>query len=292
MRLVRLGLRGEERPGLLIDGERVVDVSAELRDFGPSFFASGGLDGLPELIGAGQQVASAVGNRRWGAPIARPGKIIGIGMNYTDHAREAGASIPTEPVIFMKAANSVSGPFDPIRLPPGAEKVDWEVELGVVVGSEARYLEDEEAGAAAIAGYLVAHDVSERRYQLERGGQWVKGKSAESFCPIGPWLVTPDEVDSGRLELVCRVNGETMQQGNTADMLFGPAHLVWYLSQFMVLEPGDLVLTGTPAGIGMTTGRYLTEGDVVELSITGLGIQRQECVRASVNNRTKTPFGE
>ena len=217
---------------------------------------------------------------RHGAPIARPGKVVCIGLNYKDHAEEAGMELPGEPVIFFKASNTVVGPYDEVLIPRGSEKTDWEVELGVVIGREARYLDSPAASADHIAGYCVCNDVSERAYQLERGGQWAKGKSCDTFNPVGPWLVTRDEVpDDGNLELMLEVNGQRMQTGNTATMAFGVGHLVWYVSQFMTLEPGDLISTGTPPGVGlgMKPPRYLEAGDTMRLSITGLGTQQQTC---------------
>ena len=283
MRLVRFGPPGEERPGVLGDDETIADITPLVDDLGPDT-----LDGLDELAAA---VGTASGLRsvglegvRLGPPIARPHKILGIGLNYADHAEEAGMEVPAEPVVFSKASSSLSGPHDDILLPPGAEKVDWEVELGVVIGMLSRYLPDEAAAGEAIAGYTIANDVSERSYQLERGGQWIKGKSADSFSPIGPWLVTTEDVkDVSDLELICRVNGVARQSGSTATMIFSPRHIVWYLSQMMTLEPGDLILTGTPPGVGMGTGTYLAEGGVVELEITGLGSQRQVCRRVAVS---------
>ena len=220
---------------------------------------------------------------RVGPPIARPGKVVCIGLNYRDHARETGAAEPDEPVVFMKDPSTVVGPYDPVLIPRGSTKTDWEVELGVVVGAEARYLADLPAAAACIGGYLISHDVSERAFQLERGGQWDKGKSCETFNPAGPDLVTPDEVtDVQRLQLALAVNGVPRQEGSTADMVFGVHHLVWYLSQFMVLHPGDLINTGTPAGVALgTPGEpYLRPGDIVELWISGLGAARQRCEAA------------
>lgn len=283
MRYVRFGRPGAERPGVLVDDETILDISPLTDDIGPASVGS-----LPELSEAVTQATGVVsvplGRVRLGSPISRPHKILRVGLNYANHAKESGASIPGEPVVFGKATSSLSGPFDEILLPPGAEKVDWEVELGVVVGATARYLPDKGAAPGVIAGYLVANDVSERDYQLERGGQWIKGKSADTFCPVCPWLVTSDEVgDVSNLELTCRVNGETRQSGSTAAMIFGPYHLVWYLSQFMTLEPGDLILTGTPPGVGLATGTYLKEGDVVELEVFGLGRQRQVCRNFDLN---------
>ncbi|MEM1097163.1 MAG: fumarylacetoacetate hydrolase family protein [Planctomycetota bacterium] len=215
----------------------------------------------------------------WRSPIGRPGKVVCIGLNYSDHAAEAGMAEPEEPIVFMKAANTVVGPHDPVVIPRGGDKTDWEVELGVVIGREAKYLPDEAAAAEVIAGYCVSHDVSERAFQLERGGQWTKGKSCDAFNPVGPWLVTPDEIDDVQnLGLELTVNDKVMQRGNTSKMIFSVHHLVHYLSQFMTLEPGDLINTGTPPGVGMgmTPPRFLKPGDRVSLSIDGLG--RQECV--------------
>jgi len=215
---------------------------------------------------------------RVGAPVARPGKVVCIGLNYSDHAAETGAAVPAEPVVFMKDPSTVIGPADEVLVPRGSVKTDWEVELGVVIGAPARYLADSDAARDVIAGYLISHDVSEREFQLERGGQWDKGKSCETFNPTGPYLVTPDEVaDPQQLGLRLWVNGEERQNGTTADMIFPVLEVVRYLSQFMVLNPGDLVNTGTPAGVAL--GRpgtpYLRAGDVVELEIDGLGRQRQ-----------------
>jgi len=282
MKLIRVGERGKERPAVLLPDGRALDVSSRVRDFDGEFFENGGVDRLRALSDPGLPRVD-LSATRLGPPIARPWKAIGIGLNYADHARESGSPIPREPVIFMKASNSVSGPDDDILLPRGGDKTDWEVELGVVLGRTARYLPDEAAAAACIAGYCVAGDISERGFQLERGGQWDKGKSCETFCPLGPWLVTPDEIaDPQDLDLLLEVNGRRMQSGNTRTMIFSVRHLIWYLSQMMVLEPGDVLLTGTPPGVGlgMKPPRYLREGDVVELEIRGLGRQRHLCRRA------------
>ena len=220
---------------------------------------------------------------RFGAPIARPGKIVCIGLNYADHAAESGAPIPTEPVVFFKASNTLVGPNDDVHIPHGSVKTDWEVELGVVIGRTCRYLRSEAEALASIAGYMVCHDVSEREFQLERGGQWVKGKSCETFNPAGPWLVTADAVaDPGDLELWLDVNGQRRQTGTTRTMIFGIGEIVRYLSQFMVLDPGDIINTGTPPGValGRPDKPYLRAGDVVELGISGLGRQRQRFVPA------------
>jgi len=220
---------------------------------------------------------------RIGAPIARPHQIVCIGLNYADHAAESGMPIPDEPIVFNKSPNTLVGPRDEIRIPRGSEKTDWEVELGVVIGSECRYLESPEEAWSRIAGLVVSNDVSEREFQLERGGQWVKGKSCETFNPCGPWLVTLDDIpDVRQLAMWLDINGERQQTGSTATMIFEVPFLVWYLSQFMVLEPGDLINTGTPPGVGMgkSPQRFLVAGDVVELGIEHLGAQRQACIPA------------
>lgn len=278
MRFVRFGPPGEERPGVLTDDDTICDISSLVPDLGPTT-----LDRLSDIEAAvdaapGLDIVDAA-DVRLGSPIARPYKILGIGLNYADHAAESGMEVPTEPVVFSKATSSLSGPYDDIVLPPGAFQVDWEVELGVVMGQTVRYLPDENAALAAVAGYTIVHDVSERHWQLHTGGQWMKGKSADTFTPTGPWLVTPDEVgDVAALDLICRVNGDTRQSGNTSTMVFSPGHIVWYLSQFLTLESGDLIATGTPPGVGLASGTYLQAGDTVELEISRLGSQRQLCV--------------
>lgn len=280
MKFVRFGPAGQEKPGVL-DGEgRVVDISSLVDDIGPSTI--GDLAGITERVNAASGLpVHEADSVRFGTPMSRPYKMIAIGLNYADHAAESGMEAPTEPVVFMKATSSFSGPNDDVLLPRGAEKVDWEVELGLVIGKTCSYLPDEAAAMDAIGGYVLVHDVSEREFQLNRGGQWVKGKSADTFSPTGPWLVTPDEAgDVSDLDLTLSVNGEIKQSGSTSTMIFDPGHIVWYLSQFMTLESGDLILTGTPPGVGMATDTYLQEGDVVELEITGLGTQRQVCRRA------------
>jgi 2,4-didehydro-3-deoxy-L-rhamnonate hydrolase len=218
-------------------------------------------------------------DERWGSPISRPGKVICIGLNYSDHAAESGMQVPKEPILFMKGSNTVVGPNDDILIPRKSEKTDWEVELGVVIGRKARYLDSPEEAVSHIAGYVISHDVSERHFQLEREGQWVKGKSCDTFNPLGPWLVTPDEVkDVNNLAMTLSVNGQKKQNGNSGTMVFDVCHLVHYISQFMTLEGGDLS-TGTPPGIGMGQNppQYLKPGDVVELSIEGLGRQKSNC---------------
>jgi 2-keto-4-pentenoate hydratase/2-oxohepta-3-ene-1,7-dioic acid hydratase in catechol pathway len=285
VKLLRYGPAGSERPGVLLDDGRLLDVSAEVDDYGPAFFAGEGVDRVRELIasrGSGLPTVE-VDDVRLGPPIARPHKLMCVGLNYADHAAESGQPVPAEPIVFSKATNTIVGPDDEVLLPRGSVKSDWEVELAVVLGATARYLPDEAAAMRTIAGYCISNDVSEREFQLERGGQWVKGKSCETFNPLGPWLVTADEVgDPQRLDLSLALNGTTVQSGNTETMIFGVAHLVWYLSQFMVLEPGDLLNTGTPPGVGMgmEPQRFLQEGDVMELEVAGLGRQRQVCGRA------------
>ncbi|SDD31360.1 fumarylacetoacetate hydrolase family protein [Nocardioides lianchengensis] len=278
MRFARLGPVGAEIPTVIVDGTHL-DLRPVTADLGPAFFAGGGPDAVRSAVAAGSLVPlEGAADLRVGAPIARPGKILCIGLNYRDHAAETGAAIPEEPVLFMKDPSTVVGPFDTVYVPRKSVKTDWEVELGVVIGTKARYLDSPEQALAHVAGYAVSHDVSEREFQLERGGQWDKGKSCETFNPLGPELVTADEVaDPQDLRLSLSVNGTVRQDGTTADMVFGVAHVIWYLSQFLVLEPGDLINTGTPAGVamGIEGQPYLRAGDVVELTIAGLGTARQ-----------------
>ena len=282
MRLLRVGEPGRERPCVRREDGTVVDVSSLITDVDGGFLAGGGVERLRADMSSRTDLPVVdVDAERIGPCVARPPKVVCIGLNYVDHAEESGQPVPTEPVVFFKAANTVVGPYDDVHIPRTSEKTDWEVELGIVIGSTARYLPDEAAATDVIAGYAVSHDVSERAFQLERGGQWVKGKSCETFNPLGPWLVTPDEVDDvQQLALSLTVNGETMQSGSTSDMIFSAAHVVWYLSQFMVLEPGDLINTGTPAGVGMARQQYLRAGDVTKLEVEGLGRQRQRFVPA------------
>ena len=282
MRLLRVGEPGRERPCVRREDGTVVDVSSLITDVDGGFLAGGGVERLrADMPSRTDLPVVDVDAERIGPCVARPPKVVCIGLNYVDHAEESGQQVPTEPVVFFKAANTVVGPYDDVHIPRTSEKTDWEVELGIVIGATARYLPDEAAAADVIAGYAVSHDVSERAFQLERGGQWVKGKSCETFNPLGPWLVTPDDVDDvQKLALSLTVNGETMQSGSTSDMIFSAAHVVWYLSQFMVLEPGDLINTGTPAGVGMARQQYLRAGDVTELEGVGLGRQRQRAVPA------------
>jgi 2,4-diketo-3-deoxy-L-fuconate hydrolase len=284
MQLMRLGDPGQERPVVRIDDTTYVDVSDVVHDYDARFFAAG-MDALRSVV-AERRAAGATavfGTERIGPPIARPHQILCIGLNYADHAAESGQPVPEEPIVFTKAPNTLVGPDDDVHVPRGSMSTDWEVELGVVIGRRCRYLPDVDAARQAIAGYVVVNDVSERDFQLHRGGQWVKGKSAETFNPCGPWLATADEIDDvGRLGLWLDVNGTRRQTGSTASMIFGPAFVVHYLSQFLVLEPGDLINTGTPPGVGMgqTPPTYLRPGDVMELGIDGLGRQRQAVVAA------------
>ena len=278
VRFLRVGPVRAERPAVLAPDGTLFDLSPLTDDIDGAFLAGAGPDRAREALDADRLERLDAAGLRVGAPVARPGQLVCIGLNYADHAAESGIEPPEEPVVFTKAPNTVVGPHDDVLIPRGSTKTDYEVELAVVLGGTARYLDSPEAAAGVIAGYTVSNDVSEREFQLERGGQWVKGKSCETFNPLGPWLVTPDEVaDPQDLALRLWVNGDAVQDGRTGDMVFGVHHLVWYLSQFTVLEPGDVVNTGTPAGVAM--GRpgqpYLRKGDTVELEITGLGRQRQ-----------------
>lgn len=281
MRLIRFGPRDNEKPGA-VDAEGVRrDCSALIRDYDAATLDT---ESFGRVLGLSETELRALPavpvESRWAAPIARPGKVICIGLNYSDHARESGMPVPEQPVVFFKAPNTIIGPYDEVLIPRGGEKTDWEVELGVVIGSEARYLASQADALRCVAGYCVSNDVSERAFQLEHGGQWVKGKSCDTFNPLGPYLVTPDEIaDVQDLDMSLDLNGQRMQRGNTKTMVFGVAHIVHYLSQYMTLEPGDLISTGTPPGVGLgqKPPRYLRRGDVMELSIKGLGCQRQTC---------------
>lgn len=292
MRLLRIGPPGEERPCAVGPGSVVRDLSAWVPDWAGAALDP---DVLRELGTRLEREAGALPAvdpvaERVGPPVRPGGHLLSIGLNYRMHAAEAGLDLPDEPIVSSKAPTTLVGPYDDLLLPPGGEKTDWEVELAVVIGRRAQYLPDAAAAPAHVAGYATANDVSERSWLLERGGQWVKGKSFESFSPLGPWLVTPDEAgDPQRLRLTCRVNGRLMQDGSTADMVHDVAHLVWYLSQFMVLHAGDVVLTGTPGGValGRPDQPFLRAGDVVEAEVAGLGAHRQLC-RAAVP--VKTPL--
>jgi len=275
MKLVRYGAQGAEKPGLIDAGGRLRDLSAHLPDI-----AGDALARLGDLAALSPESLPLVeGNPRLGACVGGIGKFICIGLNYSDHAAESGMAVPPEPIIFAKYTSAVCGPNDPILIPRGSEKTDWEVELAVVIGKPAKYVTEAEA-LDHVAGYCVVNDVSERSFQTERAGQWSKGKSSDNFGPTGPWLVTPDEVpDAGNLDMWLKVNGQMMQQGSTATMVYKVPFLISYLSQFFTLHPGDVISTGTPPGVGMgmKPPRYLKPGDVVELGIEGLGAQRQVC---------------
>ncbi len=278
MKLVRYGPVGQEKPGLIDGAGALRDLSGRVRDIDGATLAPERLAELKAIDPA--TLPKVPGNPRLGPPVAGVGKIVAVGLNFSDHAAESGMEAPAEPILFMKAVTALSGPNDPVVIPPGAEKTDWEVELAVVIGSVARHVEERHA-LSYVAGYTICNDVSERAYQLERLGQWVKGKSYDSFAPLGPWLVTTDEIpDPQSLRMWLEVNGERMQDGSTATMIFGVAHLVSYISRFMTLMPGDVIPTGTPPGVGMgrKPPRFLKPGDVMRLGIDGLGEQRQECV--------------
>ncbi|HEY1106480.1 MAG TPA: fumarylacetoacetate hydrolase family protein, partial [Agromyces sp.] len=280
MRFARLGPVGTEIP-VLLDGDRVLDLRPVTGDVDGDFLAGAGVERAAAALAAGElPVLPGAETLRVGAPIARPSAVYCIGMNYAAHAAESGSEPPTQLVMFMKAPNTVIGPDDDVTIPPGSEKTDWEVELGIVIGRRASNLESPADARAHIAGFTTVNDLSERDWQLAvSGGQWSKGKSAPGFCPTGPWLATPDELDADDVRLRSFVNGEPRQDSRTADLIFGIDTIVWELSRYLTLEPGDLVLTGTPEGVALS-GRfpYLRAGDVVELEIDGLGRQRQRYV--------------
>jgi 2-keto-4-pentenoate hydratase/2-oxohepta-3-ene-1,7-dioic acid hydratase in catechol pathway len=283
VRFQRLGDPGHEIPVVLDETGAARDLRPLTSDVDGRFLAGDGVARTRVALAEGALPVLDTTGLRTGAPVARPGTLACIGLNYSDHAAETGAEPLREPVVFLKATNTVVGPDDTVLIPRTSVRTDYEVELAVVIGAEARYLADPEAAEAVLAGYAISNDVSERDFQHERGGQWTKGKSCATFNPLGPWLVTPDEVgDPGSLGLRLAVNGQPRQDGNTKDMLFDVAHIVWYLSQFLVLEPGDVVNTGTPAGVafGANDFPYLSEGDEVTVSIDGLGSQRHRIGRA------------
>jgi 2-keto-4-pentenoate hydratase/2-oxohepta-3-ene-1,7-dioic acid hydratase in catechol pathway len=281
MKLIRFGERGKEKPGLLLNDGTRVDISSSGMDYNEEFFAGNGIEKLrhwaEKNAASLPRVESSV---RLGAAICRPSKIVCIGLNYRDHATETKQAIPTEPVIFFKATSALAGPNDPVMMPKGSTKLDWEVELAFAIAKEARYVTKQNA-LDHVAGYVLHNDYSERAFQMERGGQWVKGKSADTFAPLGPFLATRDEIpDSGRLGVWLTVNGITRQKSNTEQMIFGVAELLSYVNQFMTLLPGDVISTGTPAGVGlgMNPPVYLKEGDCVALGIQGLGESQQKVV--------------
>lgn len=278
MKLIRFGEFRNEKPGLLDAAGKRRDCSAHFTDWNDTFFEQGGLAKLAEVdVESLPLVDDSV---RWGSCVARPRKLLCLGLNFADHAAESGDDVPTEPLLFTKGTNTVVGPYDDILIPRRSQKTDWEVELAIVIGRETRYLDSVEQAANCIAGFCMANDVSEREFQKERGGQMVKGKSCDTFCPLGPWLATTDEIaDVNNLAMSLDVNGERRQTGNTQHMVFDPYFLTHYLSQFLTLEPGDVISTGTPPGVGlgMKPPQFLKAGDVVELAVEGLGSQRQTC---------------
>ena len=278
MKLLRHGARGAEKPGMLAADGTIRDLSGVLPDIAGTVLLDEGLSAIAAVDPMSLPIVDA--DTRLGACVGGTGKFICIGLNYADHAAESGMAVPPEPVIFMKANSAICGPDDPIIIPRKSVKTDWEVELAVIIGKPAKYVSEEDA-MSHVAGYAVTNDVSEREFQIERAGNWTKGKSCDNFGQIGPWLVTRDEVeDPQNLSMWCEVNGERMQDGSTKTMVYGVAHLISYLSQFMTLHPGDVISTGTPPGVGMgmKPPRYLVAGDVVTLGIEGLGTQRQDVI--------------
>jgi 2-keto-4-pentenoate hydratase/2-oxohepta-3-ene-1,7-dioic acid hydratase in catechol pathway len=283
MKLMRIGPVGHERPVARLDDDTYVDLSDVVPDFDEQFFGDGGLDRIRPIVAerAAAGTVERFAGERIGAPITRPHQILCVGLNYKDHAAETGQAVPDEPILFTKSPNTLVGPNDDVRMPRGATKLDWEVELGIVIGKRCQYLADTNEARDAVAGWVVINDLSERAFQMERGGQWLKGKSAETFSPVGPWLVTTDEVDDVlALDLWLDVNGVRRQTGTTSLMIFDPYEIVRYISQFLVLEPGDLIPTGTPPGVGMGYDPqvWLQVGDTIDLGIDGLGAQRQTVI--------------
>lgn len=281
MRLIRFGEAGQEKSGLELAAGTRIDVSAFGEDYNEDFFATDGLQRLEEWVENNEKNCPIISSDlRLGPPITRPSKIVCVGLNYAKHAAESGMAVPTEPVLFFKATSSIIGPNDPVMLPKGSEKSDWEVELAVVIGKRTSYVSKEEA-LDYVAGYMLHNDVSERAFQLEMQGQWVKGKSCDTFAPIGPFLVTKSEIaDPHNLDLWLKVNGEQLQHSNTSDLIFDIPEVLSYISQFMTLLPGDIISTGTPfgVGLGLNPPRFLKAGDVMELGIEGLGVSRQEVI--------------
>lgn len=277
MKLIRFGNEGQEKPGVIINEKRY-DVSGFIPDYNETFFETNGLEKLKAIVDEHQTNLPTVDdNERLGSPVARPSKILCIGLNYADHAKETNAPIPPEPVIFMKSTTALTGPYDNVVIPKNSVKTDWEVELAFVIGKKASYVDEADA-ASYVAGYLLHNDVSEREFQLERNGTWDKGKGCDTFAPLGPFLATPDEIaDDNNLNLWLDVNGKRMQTGNTKTFIFKIPFLISYVSQFMTLLPGDVISTGTPAGVGLGFNPpvYLKPGDVIDLGIDGLGTQRQ-----------------
>lgn len=283
MKLIRFGAEGSEKPGIVV-GEKRYDVSSIVTDYNESFFENNGLEKLKSAIESGTSFPEVADDIRLGSPVARPSKIICIGLNYVDHCHETGAPIPTEPIIFFKSTTSLCGPNDNVIIPKGSEKTDWEVELAFVVGKKASYVEEAEA-LDYVAGYALLNDYSERAFQIEMGGQWAKGKGCDTFAPLGPVLATQDEItDVNNLSMWLSVNGKKFQNSNTSNLVFKIPFLVHYLSQFMTLLPGDIISTGTPPGVGLGIKPdpiYVKAGDVIELGIEGLGSSKQVAVAYS-----------
>lgn len=281
MRLIRFGAVDKEKPGVLLANGKRLDVSAFCNDFDEAFFGNNGIEKLQIWLDKNQENCTIVKDDvRLGPPLMRPSKIVCVGLNYAKHAAESGMDVPEEPVLFFKATSAIVGPNDPIIIPKGSKKTDWEVELAVVVGEKASYVSESEA-LNHVAGYVLHNDVSERTFQLEQSGQWVKGKSCDTFAPIGPFIATPEEIDNpNNLNLWLKVNGAEMQNSSTSDFIFNIQQVVSYISQYMTLLPGDIISTGTPfgVGLGLTPPRYLKDGDVIELGIEGLGTSRQTCI--------------
>ena len=280
MKLIRFGEVNNEKPGVLLPDGTKIDVSKFVKDYDEHFFGNQGIEKLNNWLEKNHDSCPVVQNDvRLGPPLLRPSKIVCVGLNYSKHAKESGMDVPEEPVLFFKASSAIIGPYDSIIIPKGSEKSDWEVELAIVIGNKASYVSEKDA-LSHVAGYVLHNDVSERSYQLERSGQWVKGKSCDTFAPIGPFIATPDEIgDPNNLNLWLKLNGEQMQNSNTSDFIFNIQQVVSYISQFMTLLPGDVISTGTPfgVGLGLNPPRYLKDGDVIELGIDGLGVSKQTC---------------
>ncbi len=281
MKLIRFGQKGQEKPGVYMDGTRY-DCSEHFNDWNREFFINDGLRKLNEILKREKgKLPEVPKDIRWGSCVARPNMIMCIGLNFSDHAAESGMEVPKEPILFMKATNTINGPYDKINIPKKSQKTDWEVELAFILQKDVLYLENEAEAESAIGGYCIMNDVSEREFQIEKGGQWVKGKSCPGFSPVGPWMATPEEMGNiNNLRMQLWVNEEQVQNGNTGTMIFKPAYLVYYISQFMQLEAGDIITTGTPPGVGlgMKPPRYITPGNVVRLSIDQLGYQEQHFI--------------
>ena len=280
MKLIRFGEINKEKPGVLLPDGKKIDVSKFVNDYDEQFFGNQGIEKLNNWLEKNHDSCPVLENDvRLGPPLLRPSKIVCVGLNYSKHAKESGMDVPEEPVLFFKASSAIIGPYDSIIIPKGSEKSDWEVELAIVIGNKASYVSEKDA-LSHVAGYVLHNDVSERSFQLERSGQWVKGKSCDTFAPIGPFIATPDEIgDPNNLNLWLKLNGEQMQNSNTSDFIFNIQQVVSYISQFMTLLPGDVISTGTPfgVGLGLNPPRYLKDGDVIELGIDGLGVSKQTC---------------